>query len=325
MVHSFQRFVQHPQFKKQFLPVGLILAIAFALLVPRPGQVIKDVGSIPYLIMVIFGINGYQVSFSLTAFNRRLFSSFACLILTSLILAPFLAMVISSLLSLSSSLALGLIVMSAMPTTLSSGIVITQSAGGSNLWALLFTMGLNFVGIITIPLMLSQCLSASAQVDIDVIKLFFKLLTLVFIPFAIGHGLKRVLPTLPYQAVINYIPSVCVILTVLASMSSSRHQLLGSSFATLALMVMCSILIHVTLLVLHGFLGKWLKLQTPERKAFVFIGSQKTLPIAISVLASLQTEVGLALLVCIVFHFLQLLMDAKLASHWVGRDEGQLW
>jgi sodium/bile acid cotransporter 7 len=47
-------------------------------------------------------------------------------------------------------------------------------------------------------------------------------------------------------------------------------------------------------------------------------GSQKTLPVAISLLAVLAGPVGEALLVCVMFHFLRLFADALIAPRLPG-------
>ena len=51
-----------------------------------------------------------------------------------------------------------------------------------------------------------------------------------------------------------------------------------------------------------------------EALALLFTASQKTLPLAIGVLTTMDRPVGVAILVCILFHFLQLFWDALLAA-----------
>ncbi len=57
----------------------------------------------------------------------------------------------------------------------------------------------------------------------------------------------------------------------------------------------------------------------------ILVASQKTLPIAVTVLgqlgASLPTlAVGLAVVPCVVSHLSQILVDSLLVSHWLRRD-----
>jgi sodium/bile acid cotransporter 7 len=71
----------------------------------------------------------------------------------------------------------------------------------------------------------------------------------------------------------------------------------------------------------HFGLAKTLRLDLAKTKTLTFIGSQKTLPIAISTLSALLgQDMGLALTICLIFHFFQLLLDSSLAGIWVQRS-----
>jgi sodium/bile acid cotransporter 7 len=57
----------------------------------------------------------------------------------------------------------------------------------------------------------------------------------------------------------------------------------------------------------------------------VLVGSQKTLPIAVTVLGQLggalpDLAVGLAVIPCVVAHLAQILVDSLLVSHWLRQD-----
>ena len=61
------------------------------------------------------------------------------------------------------------------------------------------------------------------------------------------------------------------------------------------------------------------------RRALILCGSQKTLPIAVTVLNALapmmQGPVGLAVIPCVVSHLLQIVMDSFVVQQW--RRQGQ--
>ncbi len=61
-----------------------------------------------------------------------------------------------------------------------------------------------------------------------------------------------------------------------------------------------------------------------ERRALVLVGSQKTLPIAVTVLGQLAAVLpgatGLAVIPCVVSHLSQILMDSFLVSWWLKQD-----
>ncbi len=65
---------------------------------------------------------------------------------------------------------------------------------------------------------------------------------------------------------------------------------------------------------------------TGIRRACILVGSQKTLPIAVTVLNGLAPQiggaVGLAVIPCVVSHLVQIVMDSMLVSLWLKQDTG---
>ncbi len=301
-------------FKKLFLPSGLILAIAAALLVAVPQGAIEVLSPLKgWLVIIIFLINGYQTRLRDAPRSPRFVGAFVFAAMLTLIGAPWLGRGVGDLLGMSSVMALGLIVMSSVPSTLSSGIVLTDVAGGNTLWALILTIGLNVLGVFTVPFMLAWCLQAT-DVEVSSSKLLIKLALWVLAPFLIGGFSRRLLGDRQLIPALKYIPSTCVILTVWISCIAQRGQLLSLRPATLALIAAAAMTIHLLLMLACLGASFPLRLKPDERRALMFLGSQKTLPVALGVLAALGTNVGAGVIVCIVFHFLQLITDSFIAS-----------
>ena len=65
------------------------------------------------------------------------------------------------------------------------------------------------------------------------------------------------------------------------------------------------------------------------RRAVVLVGSQKTLPIAVTVLnqmtAFMDGPLGLAIIPCVVAHLSQILVDSLLVSKWLRADSEVLF
>ena len=76
------------------------------------------------------------------------------------------------------------------------------------------------------------------------------------------------------------------------------------------LVLVGAFLIHGSLLFLCWLARFLYRPDQGEWLALLFTASQKTLPIALGLLALMQRSVGAAMVACIVFHFLQLLMDS---------------
>jgi sodium/bile acid cotransporter 7 len=72
--------------------------------------------------------------------------------------------------------------------------------------------------------------------------------------------------------------------------------------------------IHILLLIINAYAGKLLRLSSADQKAMLFVSSQKTMALAIAVLASIKFDTGNAIIVCLMFHFFQLFFDSFLAA-----------
>ena len=304
-------------FKKLFLPVGLILAIAGALLVPGAGTWLKQNNFVPFFVVAIFLISGWKFSLRNAKLNHKFIYSIVLAIIISLFIAPFIGVATVKVFGFEAMAALGIIVTCCVPVTLSSATVITEVAHGNAVWALLMTVIMNLTGIFTIPLMLKLSIEEAEGVNISVWKLLLKLILLVLLPFAAGM-IARKLTKRKTKAFVAYIPSICVILTVYAAASASYKLLYKCSFSEILLLTTAVFSIHAVLMLIAWPGGKLLKLETPELKALIFISSQKTLPLSISVLALLCENPGAAIISCLLFHFTQLFVDSAIAAKMAG-------
>ncbi len=302
-------------FKKFFLPIGIILAGIAAIISGAPGSWLKQVAAVRVFIIIIFLVNGYQLKLVDFKLEKGFIKTFIWAIFISLVCGPFIGQAIGNIVGLTGTLALGLVVMSTVPSTLSSGIVITEVSGGNKLWALFLTIGLNIVGIFTIPFMLKLTIHASEEIEISPWSLFFKLFTYILVPLVVGMLIRNLISGKDFSEKMKYIPSACVILTVWVALSGSRELLMSVPLMSYVYITIAVLGVHIILLVVNAAVGKFiLKLNRSANKALIFTASQKTLPIAISILAALGDKVAPALLTCLLFHFGQLLIDSLLAA-----------
>lgn len=299
-----------------FLPGGLLLAFAVSWLFPAPGLILQQAGLIPWMVVVIFLVNGYQTLIGGIPFSSALLRTALGAILISLLVSPFLGQAIALLLALPAGAALGLVVTATVPSTLSSGIVMTQLAGGDGVKALFLTILLNLLGVFTIPFLLPLVLDNVGSIELSPWPLLEKLVLIVLIPFLLGMLGRRIIQRSPRHWLIRYLPSACVIATVWMSVSASSQTLQTISPGLLLLILAASLLLHGALLTLCLASRRLVNTDRGEWIALLFTASQKTLPVAVGVLAALNQPIGVALVVCILFHFLQLFVDSMLASRF---------
>lgn len=300
------------KFKRLFLPIGLVVVIALGLAFPAPGRFMKPFNLTAVMVILTFAINGYQARFSELGMDWRIARAGVFIVLSSLVLGPFLGLWLSEALGLSGILAAGLIITCAMPCTLASATVVTEISGGNIIWALFMTVGLNLCGIFIAPFTIKACLTVD-DVSISAGMLLGKLLLLVLVPFVIGVVARRVIRKSLHGA-IAFSPTIFILYMVWVAVAYSAMSLRALPLSRFALVASGCLAAHSLLLVVNTLGGYALWLRAPERKALIFTGSQKTLPLSISVIAALGERFEEAMIVCVIFHFGQVMLDSLLAS-----------
>lgn len=306
-------------FKKLYLPVGMIIAVILSFLCPEPGTWFKALRLSSwltmnnFLIVVIFLVCGWNMDVSSVKFDRKFALLFASGAVFSLLVSPLLGWGTAKVFCMGVLPATGLIVAAAMPPTLSSGIVLTETANGSTLLAILMTVGYNLLSVITIPLMLALCVTSGGQVDTNPLRMFIQLVMLVLLPSIIGFVLKkwtkRKLPK-----IFGYAPSTAVILLIWGFFSASSAEFKEHSPTALLQEGASALVLHGILLAVMWYGGLLFKCGKAERKALLFTGGSKTITIAITMLNIIGAGTGAAMVPCLVYYFVQSLVDSALAG-----------
>jgi len=224
----------------------------------------------------------------------------------------------------------GLIVFFSMPTTINSGIVLTQQANGNYALAVLLTVVTNVLAVFTIPGMLAW-LADFNDVSLDVGQLILKLVYLVLIPIIVGKLASQFIPGVaplvkkhkwPLKVVSIY--ALVTLPWILTSRAKDDGKFDEVSARSIFALLGWAILMHLIFLAMNfgacsAMVGGKL-LGVPELKAVVILGSQKTLPVSIAVISALPDDVGesgLMAIACILAHLSQIVLDAFIIGAWV--------
>ena len=124
-------------FKKLFLPVGMVTAILLSFAYPQIGIGMKKTLGSNLFIVLIFLICGWRTKFGEMKFDRKFLRDFLVCGLMALIISPFIGLGLGKIMRLDDAAILGLIIISCVPPTLSSGIVMAETAGGNVLLAMM--------------------------------------------------------------------------------------------------------------------------------------------------------------------------------------------
>jgi len=218
--------------------------------------------------------------------------------------------------SLDTGIKIGIFLVAIMPTTLSSGVVMTGSAGGNMAGALVTTITANGVAVFTVPLTLSFLLgfigfSATAAMDESVIMM--KLGSLVLLPLFIGLSARsvQVIRSVVHnnRAFLQNINQFLILLIVWMALSQARPTILANSGSIITIWI-CVAVFHGALLAVGVLTIFAFRLKPGQRESVLIMGCQKTLPLSIILQISLFPQFGIALVVCVLHHFTQLIMDS---------------
>ncbi len=316
--------------KKQFLPVGLIAVAVLGFVFPAPGLYMAGLSTQHIAVTLIFLCSGLmlrtdEVHAALSAWSGTLWGSVSILFIT-----PVLGAAIAFQLPMDRHFQVGLALFCCMPTTLSSGIALTNQARGNVALALLLTVLTNIAGIFTVPFVLAQLLETLGQVELSAAELLKKLCLSILLPLAVGKYLRRFVEEWAdrNRTGLTMFSSLALISIPWMKFSESSEKLSQIALASLALMLLSGLVIHVLYLLLNNGACRLLRLQIEARKAVVLLASQKTLPVAMAVLAFLPESAvsaearGLIAIPCITFHLGQIFLDAVIATRW-GRAAGR--
>ena len=236
------------------------------------------------------------------------------------IVAPAVAATISALTAgmLAPGVLIGLLIVAVMPTTLSSGVVMTGTAGGNMAHALFITILANTLAVFTIPLSLSLLVQPASGTPfvIDSVHIMLTLGGYVILPLFAGITV-HLAAARSSQRLSRYgqpANQLLVLLIVWMGISQTRQAILGSGF-TMYQTAALSFLFHGILLVSAWILIRLLGLKRGRWESLLIMGCQKTLPLSIILQVSLFPQYPQALVFCVVHHVVHLMMD----SYLVGR------
>lgn len=306
-----------------FLPVGLVLVLVLGLLWPEPGEALRSwtlggVSSGSLLVVTIFLTSGYSLKLAQLWENLNRPGPILVAAVLNLLLAPWLALLVGLLFDVPEGILIGLVVTTAVPTTLSSAMIIAQQAGGNATLALVLTIVLNVLGVATTPLMVDWTLSFGADLQLSYWDLLIKLVLLVLVPLVVGYGLKKLL-SWEAGGWLSYVASTCVILFVGMMISQNADSLHELALFDLGLLLGLALMIHLALLGLGLGAGRLLGQDGASRLTMGLIVGQKTLPVAFTVLFALEASgvppelIAEAAVVAVLFHLLQIILDSVLA------------
>lgn len=324
---------------ENFIVVGILSVLTIGLLFPGPGQALLNaniqvgVFKLPQMaVLVIFFISGLTLQ-SPSDWKRPkplAIGVVYVLFLTPLLAFPMLRFNDLGLGEVNIHFLQGLALFCAVPTTLSSGVAMVSQARGNVPLALVLTTVTNLLGVGTMPWTCSKIFST--EVSIDPMPMFKQLIFQTLVPLTFGILLRM------YSSSVNSFASdkfnkwfltksqnCCIFFVVWLMTSGARDKILSRTPQELAWIFFLACVVH--LVYRTGIYVIASSSQLPDRDwvCLVIMCSQKSLPVCVSVLATLPPDVqvnsGMIIVPCIMSHMSQLIIDGFLTQRWTIKEE----
>ncbi|XWS65700.1 hypothetical protein CRYUN_Cryun05aG0136000 [Craigia yunnanensis] len=174
-----------------FLPLALIGGVAFGFANPTLGCLADKYYLSKFSTFGIFIISGLTlrsdaIGAAAKAWPVGLFGLCSILLFT-----PYFSRLILQIQLQPQEFVTGLALFNCMPTTLSSGVALTQLAGGNSALALAMTVISNMLGILIIPFSISKFIADGVGVSVPTAQLLKSLVLTLLVPLILGKVLRE--------------------------------------------------------------------------------------------------------------------------------------
>ncbi len=216
--------------------------------------------------------------------------------------------------------AVGLLVISAMPTTVSSGVIWTRLAGGNDALTLLTTVASSGISFIAVPSTLF--FTVGSFISLKPVEMLGRLVLVVLLPVGVAQGVRQIKRVsrlaLQHKTLLSVIPQILILNMVFVGavggvlqMGRRSEQLAFKEFLILAVVTAG---LHGLAAAACWMAGKGLRWNRADRLSLLFSGSQKTLPASLYICSRFFPSFPFATIPCVMYHVFQLIIDSWLAE-----------
>jgi len=306
----------------------LVIATGLALLVPAAGEarsaatLVSNAG-----IFLLFLVNGMRIRRSEIArglANWRYFGPLMLFVFGAMALGG-LGFAILAGQVLPPMVALGFIYLGCLPSTVQSATSYTSLAEGNVGLAVVGAALINIAGVfISAPLFALLGGGGAGEIGSEAI---IRIGLILMLPFMIGQVVQdRVIDRIAaHRARIAWLDRAVIGIAVYVAFSGAVEQGLATMFAAADWAVMIALVLAMLALALAGAWGSasLLGLPRPDRIAFLFAGSQKSVAIGAPLAAILfpAASAGFVIAPLLLYHLAQLVLAAPLALR-LAKDAG---
>ena len=304
---------------------AILATVAIAFLMPARGEAASAVGWLTDIaIALLFFLHGARLSPQAAFLGARHWRLHTMVFLSTFVLFPLLGLAAHWLAPglLPAPLWAGLILLTALPSTVQASIAFTSVAGGNVPAALCSASASNLLGVFLTPVIAGLLLTGHGA-DLSARSILTLALQLL-LPFAAGQLLRPWIGDLVtrHARVLKGVDYGSILLIVYSAFSHGVVNGIWHQVDALQLVVLALVdaALLATVIAILTFASKWLGFSRADQITIVFCGSKKSLasglPIATVLFAG---HVGLVILPVMVFQQIQLMVCASLARRYAAR------
>ncbi|HEV2539967.1 MAG TPA: bile acid:sodium symporter family protein [Frateuria sp.] len=319
---------------RPLLPDGFILAligtVGLASVLPCRGEAALWLDRLTdAAIMLLFFLHGAKLSREAIVRGMTHWRLHLAVFASTFMLFPLLGWLLHPLADrlLTPPLALGMLFVCTLPSTVQSSIAFTSIAGGNVPAAVVSASLSSLIGIVLTPLLV-EALLATGVTHAPAAGGVWKIVKLLLVPFAAGHLLRPWIGGWVdrHRPLLGLTDRGTILLVVYAAFGEAVVEGLWRATAPLALLAMLGVgaLLLALALLATSMIGRLLGFARADRITLVFCGSKKSLasgvPMAKILFAGQAGGLGALLLPLMIFHQLQLMVCAMLARRYARQS-----
>mmetsp|Transcript_17974 Transcript_17974/g.38641 ORF Transcript_17974/g.38641 Transcript_17974/m.38641 type:complete len:386 (+) Transcript_17974:901-2058(+) len=223
---------------------------------------------------------------------------------------------------------IGLVIFCVVPTTLGIGVALVRSCKGNEAIALLLTVGTNMLGVFSMPLELKLLFvgyepsNPDLDIKINIPDLLVKLLITILVPSVLGKLAREFIKPAEkfakeYRIPLGMFSTFNLAFIVWQTLSGARDLLFESKASMIISVIVLSASIYLFYLLLNYIVVVVImKVPTVEAVSITVMASQKSAPVAVTVISYITGTVstqGLLAIPSIVGQLAQIFLGAAMA------------
>lgn len=223
---------------------------------------------------------------------------------------------------------LGVFFLAALPSTVSSSVVMVSIARGNILAAIFNASISSLIGVVVTPLWVGLFIVSATTGDFDITDIVIKLVLQVLLPVIIGISLNSRFGAIAekYKKYLKYFDQAIILTIIYTSFCKSFSEHLFEGFTALELVGLAvgMMVLFFSVFFCVGLLSRFLGFSDEDRITVLFCGSKKSLvhgTVMSKVLFQHSTITGIVLLPLMLYHALQLIAASIIAQGMARRKE----